>query len=379
MMGEKPAIIFIENSVSFTGAFKSALQQAMIQREHFRIVFVLPTRSALVGMLEENGFPVYKVPLLEIRKDPLVLLSYIPSLWRNAKAVKRIIAKEKASVVIVNDFYNLVGVMVKRMCPSVRLVTYVRFLPETQFAPLRKLWTWLGQTYSDRMLAVSDAVLKQLPEKRNTLRLYNAVDFKENLPSKRWLGSPVTSFLYLGNYIKGKGHDHALKAFQRAFQQNPAISLVFAGGDMGLDKNRRFKQDLVAFAAQHQLTDAVRFLSFASDVETLIKSADVVLNFSEAESFSMTVAEACYFGLPVIATRCGGPEEIIVDGKTGLLVANRNIEEMAAAMVYLSRNPALQKTFGEAGKKYVREKFSLHSFAAACSDTYNSLLGTAGQ
>ncbi|WP_121352375.1 glycosyltransferase family 4 protein [Flavisolibacter nicotianae] len=378
MMGEKPTIILIENSVSFTGAFKSALQQAMIQREDFRIVFVLDSRSTLSGILEEHGFRVYKVPLLEIRKDPVVLLSYLPRLWRNAKAVKEIIAKEKASIVIVNDFYNMVGVLIKRMCPAVRLVTYVRFLPETQFAPLRKIWTRLGQKYSDRMLAVSDAVLKQLPEKSNTLRLYNAVDFKENLPPKRWIKSPVTSFLYLGNYIKGKGHDYALQAFEKAFRQNPAISLVFAGGDMGLEKNRRFKQSLLDFAAQHQISHAVRFLSFASDVETLIKSADVVLNFSEAESFSMTVAEACYFGLPVIATRCGGPEEIIVDGETGLLVANRNLEEMTAAMVYLSRNPALQKTFGEAGKKHVREKFSLHSFAAACSHTYESIIGTTG-
>jgi glycosyltransferase involved in cell wall biosynthesis len=95
----------------------------------------------------------------------------------------------------------------------------------------------------------------------------------------------------------------------------------------------------------------------------LIKQHDVVLNFSEAESFSMTCAEAGFYGKPVIASKCGGPEEIIDDGKTGLLVQNKNRQQMEEAMLQLAAAlPEDRRMMGAAAKKYVTEKFSTEQF-----------------
>ena len=105
------------------------------------------------------------------------------------------------------------------------------------------------------------------------------------------------------------------------------------------------------------------WLKFSSFTDKEIKAADIVLNFSEAESFSMTCAEASFYGRPVIATRCGGPEEIILHEKTGLLVKNRDVNEMTVAILLLASDKEKRIQFVIDGKKYVQEKFSISKFS----------------
>jgi glycosyltransferase involved in cell wall biosynthesis len=110
------------------------------------------------------------------------------------------------------------------------------------------------------------------------------------------------------------------------------------------------------------LASVISFNDFTDETEKIIKESDIILNFSEAESFSMTCAEASFYGRPVIATKCGGPEEIIMHNFSGLLVENRNVREMKEAILKLSRNKELREEMGRAGKKFVREKFTEETF-----------------
>lgn len=102
--------------------------------------------------------------------------------------------------------------------------------------------------------------------------------------------------------------------------------------------------------------------SFDPDLEKLMKDSYALLNFSEAESFSMTCSEASYFGTPVIATRCGGPEEIIVDNITGLLVNKKDVDGMMDAMLKLANDTVLRNQFSLAARDYVRKKFSEETY-----------------
>ena len=66
-------------------------------------------------------------------------------------------------------------------------------------------------------------------------------------------------------------------------------------------------------------------------------SIDFLIINSNFETFSVVTAEALASGKPVIASRCGGPEQFITP-ETGLLVEPRNQKELEAAMVYMSEN-----------------------------------------
>ena len=179
----------------------------------------------------------------------------------------------------------------------------------------------------------------------------------------------------LANYIEGKGHLHAVHAFAQAYGENPTLRLRFVGGDMGLEKNRALKKLLELTAVQMGIDQVLVFGGYSDDVELEIKNADIVLNFSESESFSHTCLEACAFGRPIIATRCGGPEEIIEDGISGLLVPVGAVDKMAKAILTLSADPAMRLEMRRAGPRIVRSRFSEAAFVGK----FKSIVGLRNQ
>lgn len=361
-------ILIIDNSVAFTGAFKCALNEAELLSEEHSFTFVLPEKSNLKKTVAEHGHRVYRIPMLEIRRSFFVILLYPFILLRNTFALRKIIKKEQIDVVQVNDFYNMLGVMLRMSGFNGKLITWVRFLPSVMPGPLRKIWTALGLKYSHKVVAVSDAVKNQLPKNEKIVRIYDPVMLSEHQPPKRYVDASVVNVLYLANYIQGKGQDSALEAFALAYQKNKNIRLTFTGGDMGLEKNTEYRQLLEGRVSALSLNEVVKFEPFNADVESVIKGADIALNFSEAESFSMTCLEAAYYGTTLIATRCGGPEEIIDNGKTGITVPVKDINAMHEAILKLSAEPQLRNQYAAAGKEYVRQKFNIETFTQQIRD-----------
>jgi glycosyltransferase involved in cell wall biosynthesis len=355
-------IIIVDSSIAFTGAFKCAVNEAELLSPRHTFVFVLPERSVLKPFLEEKGFKVYMLPMVEIAKSSSSLLKYFPALFKNARVLNKIVKAEKADVVQMNDFYNMLGVMMRRLGFQGRLITYVRFLPSSRPKPLMKIWSYMAQKYSDNVITVSDVALRELPPHPKNVRIFDPVKLEEKLPVKEYGGNGETiDILYQGNYIRGKGQDAGLEAFALAYRQNPKLRIKFAGGDMGLEKNRLFKQQLEDRVAELELKDVVTFTTFANTVEQGMKEADIVLNFSESESFSMVCLEASFYGTALIATRCGGPEEIIIDGETGFLVPLHDYAAASGAILKLC-DPELRKRFALAAKKTVRERFPVENF-----------------
>jgi len=102
-----------------------------------------------------------------------------------------------------------------------------------------------------------------------------------------------------------------------------------------------------------------------------------VLNFSEAESFSLTCLDALYYGVPLIASDCGGPAELFETGKSGILVPNRDVAAMADAIVALAADADLRQRFSKASRIFVRQKFApahTYQLLEAC---YRALLPSA--
>lgn len=350
-------ILIIDNSTAFTGALKCALSEAQLLSGQHRVCFLLPTGSQAVSIVAEKGFEVFTLPMREIRKSPQALLQYPVYLLANTFRLRKLVQQQRIDLVQCNDFYNLLGPMLKMLGTGVRLFTYVRFLPAVMPGPLRKLWTTMAQRHADRVIAVSQAVLHQLPPHPKNVCVYDPVFLAEKHPAPVIEAKDQIHCLYLGNYIPGKGQEQALEAFMEARKANPRLHLRFVGGDMGLAKNQAFKASLQRRVSEAGLESVVQFDGFAADVELAIKQADIVLNFSEAESFSMTCLEAAFYGVPLIATRCGGPEEIIDEGNTGLLVPVKDIAAMTQAIITLAGDLALRQRFSQASRRFVRQKF----------------------
>ncbi|AIZ63327.1 hypothetical protein PK28_05770 [Hymenobacter sp. DG25B] len=371
----KPIILIVDNSTAVTGALKAIGNATDQLRHRYEFVYVLPSGSSGRHVLEDAGYRVHELPFVEISKRVRSLLLYVPMLLLNGWRLAALARREQARVLHMNDFYNLAG-LIARLLTGLPLVTHVRFLPHTQMQPLAKTWRWVAEHLAQRVICVSQAVYSYFQPLPHIHVVYDPIPEGEKYPPTDLSPRPdgTVRLLFLGNYIPGKGQNYAVEAFKKAFFQQPSLRLHFAGGDMGLEKNREYRRQLESAVDKADLKDIVTFGSFVQDVEAAIKQADIVLNFSESESFSLTCLDALYFGTPLIASDCGGPAELFESGKSGLLVPNRNVSAMVTAILQLGSDIQLRQDMSIAGRSYVRNKFSGEATYQKLGKLYNALL-----
>ena len=354
---ERPVILIIENAIAITGSVKSILRSCSLLGSEFEFEFVLPAQSKAISFIKEEGFAVSELPMVELSRSWKALILYIPRLIRNWFSLKRIIAEKKAKLLIANDFYNMLPPLYCALGGRVPYITFVRFMPDRFPALLVRTWCFLHYKFSSKVIAVSESVVNKLRSHPKLVMIHNEI-------SSKGRGQPFlynrssNIILYLSNYIPGKGLEYGVRAFASLGEDYQGWALRFVGGDMGLEKNRIYKTQLQFLANQLGVFERIQWADFSDNVEDEFKEAAIVLNFSDSESFSLTCAEAMLCGRPVIATRCGGPEEIITSGKDGELVEVRNQQQMNIALKKLLSNPELREKYGAEAAISISTKFS---------------------
>lgn len=95
---------------------------------------------------------------------------------------------------------------------------------------------------------------------------------------------------------------------------------------------------------------------------------------SSEEGFGMVLIEAMACGVPVVATRCGGPDGIVTDGKDGFLISTDDVEAMADRLYRLLTDFNLNKTMGQLARSTVEMRFSQSVTSKTFLDVYSALL-----
>ena len=318
------------------------------------------------------GFEVFEFPMRELRRNFFSMITYVPALFRNAHSLSKYVLKLQIDLIVVNDFYNLLAPAYKMFGGDVPYICYVRFLPSKFPQALIKIWCGLHHRYAHQTIAVSEAVSKELIYTKNVVVIGN------ELPTDHVTASThdSTTILYPANYIQGKGHEYALQSWAMISKKHPGWKLRFIGGDMGLNKNREYKKSLAELATQLNIENSIEWCEFSQEISHEYLAATFVLNFSESESFSMTCLEAMYYGRPVIATRSGGPAEIIDHNESGILVDLKDISAMANAIEYLIANPVNREHMAKLAYERVRVKFSFENTVGKLGKAYGEVLKT---
>ena len=178
--------------------------------------------------------------------------------------------------------------------------------------------------------------------------------------------APATAppvLLAVGRFVAKKGPLETIRAFHHCLRRlgNETVAALWMIGDGPLLPDARRYVEL------HGLSHHVRFEGARSqrDVAACMRSVRAFVQHSQVapdgdtEGSPVAVMEAQLSGLPVIATRHAGIPEVMLDGITGLLVDEGDVEAMAAAMVRLIQDPELAQSFGEAGRCRVQQHFTV--------------------
>lgn len=123
----------------------------------------------------------------------------------------------------------------------------------------------------------------------------------------------------------------------------------------------KLEQDLKTLRDNYGLTDEVEFTGFVNNSKKFLMNIDLFVLTSQWEGFGYVLVEAMACKKPVFAFNLSSNPEIIDDKKTGFLIENKNIEELADQIIKLSNNKQKMIEFGEKGRAKVEELFSFKS------------------
>ncbi len=158
----------------------------------------------------------------------------------------------------------------------------------------------------------------------------------------------------LGNVRPAKGYPFLLEATALLLAGGHDVHVVIAGDDRG-----RLADDLRRQRETLGLTRRVTFLGFVDDPGAMLRGLDVFVLPSTTEGFSLATVQAMATGLPVVATRSGGPAELVEDGVSGVLVPTGSGAELARGLESVLLDSVLARRLGDAASARARALFSL--------------------
>jgi glycosyltransferase involved in cell wall biosynthesis len=168
--------------------------------------------------------------------------------------------------------------------------------------------------------------------------------------------------LAVGRLHEQKGHDVLLRAAA------DVTDACFALAGDGPERAR-----LERLAAELGIADRVRFLGTRNDVPDLLAAADVVVLPSRYEGLPLSLLEAMAAGVPVVASRIPGNDELVEDRRTGVLVAPGDAAALAEALRQLLADPARRAALAEQGRKQVADRYTARAVADRVMEQYELL------
>ena len=219
-------------------------------------------------------------------------------------------------------------------------------------------------------------ILQRTPLKPGKLRvIYNGIDtagFQQPRSDRlrRQYGWAEDEVIIgsLGNIRPAKGYDILLQVAALLEKSPRSCRFVIAGQGKG-----PLYDSLLQQRKELGLEDRVLFMGFIDDAAEFLSNLDLFLSTSISEGLPLSAIQAMVAGLPLLATRCGGYEELVSDGENGLLVEIGNATAIAAALEVLATDSGLQATIARHAREHVMETFDLSVMLAAYQQVYDAL------
>jgi glycosyltransferase involved in cell wall biosynthesis len=166
-----------------------------------------------------------------------------------------------------------------------------------------------------------------------------------------------------------KSHELFIEAAARVRAEEPRARFLIVG-------DGELRDELTALRNAHGLDSLLVLTGVREDVPRLLSATDVYVKPGIVEGFiGITVLEALGLAKPVVAFDTEDVKMALVDGETGLIVPNGDVQGLADRILYLLRNPEVGARLGQAGQQLVTERFDFGVLARRLEEFYQQVLG----
>lgn len=260
-------------------------------------------------------------------------------------------------------------------------LVHTEHIAEMRFRPWQFAWARLTDRWCEKIICCSAAVRDHHARKshidpaRYTV-IYNGIDlpaYARNQERRRelrqqWgIGPAQPTIAWVARLDRQKNVELFLDALAQLRRQRQDFRVVMAGE--GPERPR-----VEAFGAQDDNARWLKMLGHTGDVAGVLSAADLFVLPSRWEGLPLVAAEAMAAGLAVVGTRVPGLAEAVDDGRTGILVESKNLDQLVGAIARLLDAPDLRDAMGQAGLRRVNQMFSIQANVQAHQELYLKVL-----
>jgi glycosyltransferase involved in cell wall biosynthesis len=367
MVTSRRRLLIVAHSVHRGGAeYCLDTMLSHLDRERFEAIVVFPDEGPMTESARRMGYEVRVSPIchwLYFHRDGWYWRNLARRLIPNVMSLSRWIRKREIDLVYTNTSAIFESAIAARLA-GVPHVWHVHEILKCgnameQTLPLglmkRLIYRW-----SDRVVFESNRAREVFEESApgdrsevvyNSLRLRHDRARSPNRAARHRFGllpgDEVVGFV--GQLIDRKNPLLLIRALERIRDRSNLKALFVGDGPL--------REPLAAEIARLGLSDRVRLVPFQDDVQDVLDAIDVLVLPSRQESFGLVLLEAGARCKPVIACDSEGPSEIVVAGKTGLLVPQDDPESLANAIESMFNGELDRRALGEAGRNRVEAFF----------------------
>jgi len=200
-------------------------------------------------------------------------------------------------------------------------------------------------------------------------RIPNGVIMPSNSDARHMAASDATRFVYLGRLDSEKALDWMIEGFAKLPSKAETRLVIVGDGPCG--------NELKALAIRLGISDRVEFPGRVDDVAPYLETADFYLSTSLSEGMSNALLEAMSYAVPPLVSRVSGVDDMVIDGKSGLLFEAGNIAAYTSKLLAaIAMSPDDRHSMGQAAAATVRDRFGMDKVTDQHIALYDSLMAT---
>ena len=340
------------------------LKLAQLLKNDGFFVVIISSSLELLKVAPEKGFNTLEAPY-EVRQNwsgwrNVLLPVYFVKIMQLRRWYREVFEKYKPEVVNVQsrDDWIAVTSLAKRMgikilwTDHMDMRSWVLTNVNVWYKNLIGKWVLKSAQKTDRIIMISDYEKKFFDtvsgrrHLRNVVVIKNGVEDEYEKYEKDRKHLQENTFCYVGRVVDYKGIGELIEAFRIVIKKYPEAKLnIYGDGD--LETFKRLSGDC----------DAIRFYGKTDEPLKVLTENEIFVLPSYREGLSLSLLDAAMMGKKIIASNVDGNPEVVVDGKTGLLVPAKNGDKLAEAMIWMLEHRKEADKMAKNARTRYKERF----------------------